>query len=74
MPLAVSHSAGICFFIAMEGGGRDGRFWFLPEIVIIYSQSGSSNLGDKGEWEGAWGLESGNMLNRDRRRIWFSAP
>lgn len=51
-----------------------GVFWLLPEIVIIYSQSGSSNLGDKGGWEGGLGLESGNMLNRDRRRIWFSAP
>lgn len=53
MPLAVSHSAGICVLLQW-GEAEMGVFWLLPEIVIIYSQSGSSNLRDKGEW-GAWG-------------------
>lgn len=60
-------SRGWYFIFHSKKGGGDGRFGFWAEIVIIYSQSGSSNLGDKGEWEEGWGLKTGNMLNRDRR-------
>lgn len=62
MPLAVSHWVGVLLFpppppfLLLQWGWRQKwAFWLLPEIVIIGNQSGSSNLGDKGEREEGWG-------------------
>lgn len=61
-----------CYLILpSEKGDGDWCFGCSAEIVIIYSQLGNSNLGDKGEMEEGWGLKSGKMLRADNR-IWSS--
>lgn len=62
-----SQSQGCDLIFHSEKGDGGGCFGCWAEIVIICSQLGNSNLGDKGEMEEGWGLKSGKMLRRDNR-------